>query len=92
MCYHKLVDGFGGMGDAVVCVKCGYSKYPEAMISYDIFVLLGRVIKNDGTYAHQDHFPYVIKFPEEITFKTDWKTYTHFFDKTGQLLPHVPAQ
>lgn len=31
MCLHKFVDGFGGMGDAVVCVKCGLDKYPEAL-------------------------------------------------------------
>lgn len=31
MCNHLLVDGFGGMGDALVCVKCGLDKYPEAL-------------------------------------------------------------
>ena len=26
---HLPVDGFGGMGDAWVCAKCGLDKYPE---------------------------------------------------------------
>lgn len=30
-CDHVFVDGFGGMGDAIVCAKCGLDKYPEAM-------------------------------------------------------------
>lgn len=31
-CLHKFVDGFGGMGDALVCCKCGLDKYPEALL------------------------------------------------------------
>lgn len=30
LCNHTLVDGFGQMYDAFVCIHCGYSKYPEA--------------------------------------------------------------
>ena len=30
-CLHQFVDGFGGMGDAVTCAKCGLCKYPEAL-------------------------------------------------------------
>jgi hypothetical protein len=30
-CHHLFVDGFGGMGDALACCKCGLSKYPEAL-------------------------------------------------------------
>lgn len=30
-CDHVFVDGFGGMGDAIVCCKCGLDKYPEAI-------------------------------------------------------------
>lgn len=42
MCKHRiLVDGFGCMGDALVCVECGISKYPEV---FPIKGLLGRRI------------------------------------------------
>lgn len=38
MCNHKvLVDGFGCMGDALVCVFCGLSKYPEVFPGAGIF-------------------------------------------------------
>lgn len=30
-CPHLFVDGFGQMGDALTCCKCGLSKYPEAL-------------------------------------------------------------
>lgn len=30
-CKHMYVDGFGTMGDALTCCKCGLSKYPEAI-------------------------------------------------------------
>lgn len=43
-CNHMYVDGFGGMGDAVVCAKCGVDKYPEAAPGYHLAKLLGRVI------------------------------------------------
>lgn len=28
-CFHVVVPGLGMMGDALTCVKCGKSKYPE---------------------------------------------------------------
>jgi hypothetical protein len=31
ICNHFFVDGFGGMGDAVVCIYCGLDKYAEAI-------------------------------------------------------------
>lgn len=38
MCNHKVVvDGFGAMGDAWVCVFCGLSKYPEVFPAAGIF-------------------------------------------------------
>jgi hypothetical protein len=30
-CEHEVVCGFGLMGDAVNCVHCGISKYPEVI-------------------------------------------------------------
>lgn len=48
MCNHMLVDGFGGMGDAVVCCLCGLDKYPEAIpVAYAIAKMLGRVITDN---------------------------------------------
>lgn len=44
-CHHFFVDGFGGMGDAVVCCKCGLDKYPEAIsVEYEAAKRLQRVI------------------------------------------------
>ena len=50
MCYHLLVDGFGGMGDALVCVKCGLDRYPEAYPPGTVAALayLGRVVREDN--------------------------------------------
>jgi hypothetical protein len=31
LCNHHFVDGFGAMGDAVVCLRCGLDRYPEAL-------------------------------------------------------------
>lgn len=43
-CRHLYVSGFGGMGDAVVCLKCGVDKYPEVAPGYALAQALGRVI------------------------------------------------
>jgi hypothetical protein len=53
-CNHMYVSGFGGMGDAVVCCKCGVDKYPEAAPGYWLACALGRVIKED----HPEHERY----------------------------------
>lgn len=46
ICNHLFVDGFGGMGDALVCEKCGLDKYPEAMpVAYAVAALQGRVVR-----------------------------------------------
>ena len=45
-CNHLFVEGFGGMGDAVVCEQCGLDKYPEAIpTSVALARLQGRIIK-----------------------------------------------
>jgi hypothetical protein len=51
-CFHFFVDGFGGMGDAVVCTKCGLDKYPEA-IPFAI-----RFAKLSGRYVPETHPEY----------------------------------
>lgn len=79
-CRHKYVDSFGSIGDAVVCVKCNHSFYPS--LGNPMFT-----IKNDGTYGHKDHFPFVVRFAQQITFHTDWDSYTHYFNKKGKLVP-----
>lgn len=84
-CKHLFVDGFGGMGDAVVCVKCGYSKYPEALGIFDR--LFRKVIKNNGRYGHQNEFPYVVVFPTSIGWNTNWDSWTHYFNKGGEIVP-----
>ena len=75
-CAHVFVDGFGGMGDAVTCVKCGLSRYPEALSLYS---RTRPVLVNDGTYGDKGggEYPYVVKFDKTITFQTDWDTWTH---------------
>lgn len=34
-CLHQFEDGHGVMGDALTCLRCGYSKYPEALSFWD---------------------------------------------------------
>jgi hypothetical protein len=87
MCNHKFVDGFGGMGDAVVCVKCGLDKYPEA-ITHLIFIAKaqGNFIQNDHTYMHFETYPFVRKFDKPITYETDHGCWTHAFNRDGELV------
>jgi hypothetical protein len=85
---HKFVDGFGAMGDALTCVKCGYSKYPEVL---GVFSRLLPVIRNDHTYGSQREFPFVVRFAKPITFETDWSTWTHYFGRDGVLRPREDA-
>jgi hypothetical protein len=78
-CWHKFVDGFGMMGDAVVCVKCGFCLY--------IPIRLFPVIKNDdGLFGSRQEPPYVVKFRHPINLGTDWDSWTHYFDARGKLI------
>ena len=52
ICHHLFVDGFGGMGDAVVCAECGLNKYPEAIPGA---VLLAKL---QGRYIDESHPDY----------------------------------
>jgi hypothetical protein len=57
-CNHLFVDGFGGMGDALVCCKCGLDKYPEAMpLRVLSAAWQGRIIRDD----HPEYDEYVEK-------------------------------
>jgi hypothetical protein len=76
---HKLVDGFGGMGDGYLCAKCGLASYHRPANSF--------LTKNDGTFGrHKPAPPFVVKFPSPITWQTDWDTYTHYFNSDGVLV------
>lgn len=44
-CNHIYVTGFGCMGDAVVCAKCGVDKYPEVAPGYALAVMIGNVVR-----------------------------------------------
>lgn len=80
-CFHRFVDGFGGMGDGLVCVKCNHFTYSSAPIS----LMLGRVVKNDGTFMHQDTFPFVVRFDKPCYLVKDLNSFTHYFNMSGEL-------
>lgn len=69
MCFHRFVDGFGIMEDALVCAKCNHSGYFENFLYLWFYKLLGRVVKNDGTFGHfaSDKPPHVKKYDRKIT-------------------------
>lgn len=71
------------MGDAVVCVKCNYSKYPEALSWRDQY---RKIIRNDSSYKHRRSYPFVIKMGT-IDPQADWTEFTHYFDHEGRLRP-----
>jgi len=64
-CFHKLVEGAGCMGDALTCVKCGVSKYPEAMPHLFLYYLLFRVRDLEEDEMFSNDFPYVRKKTKE---------------------------
>jgi len=84
-CYHVFVTGFGSMGDAVVCGKCGLSKYPEALSL--LSRLFSKTIENDGTYMCRSTFPFIIKFDKSIDWNTDRATWTQYMDEDGKMQP-----
>lgn len=86
-CFHTFVDGFGGMGDAVTCVKCGHSKYPEALGLLSL--LLCPTIVNDGTYSSREEFPFVVQYPERSDSRRDPDSWTHYFGRDGKLHPRA---
>ena len=83
-CWHKFMDGFGMMGDALTCVKCGYSKYPE-VLSFSSRLFSER-IKNDGTFMSFNEYPFIRKFSKKLSFGTDTNGWTHFYDRKGRLV------
>jgi hypothetical protein len=58
MCNHLFVDGFGGMGDALVCCKCGLDNYPEAM---PLLVLIAAAQRRIIRETHPDYLSFVTK-------------------------------
>lgn len=88
-CKHKVVaDGFGGMGDALVCVACGLTKYPEAFPTPD-FLAKRTIIPQNPFYGHRETFPFVVKFPSPVRFGIDWNSWTEFYDRDGVLKPRT---
>lgn len=56
LCNHLFVDGFGGMGDALVCVHCGLDKYPEVIpMSVALATAQRRIIREN----HPEYAEYV---------------------------------
>lgn len=58
LCNHLFVEGFGAMGDGVVCAKCGLDKYPEVIPLQVAFARLTGNFIPEGhpaweTYAEQ---------------------------------------
>lgn len=47
-CNHHFVDGFGGVGDSLVCIHCGLDKYPESIPTAYMFAMLQRrIVRED---------------------------------------------
>jgi len=71
ICNHIFVDGFGGMGDSLVCEKCGLDKYPESLgPSYMIAFLQGRIIKEDHV-DYKEHFRLAVTARHERQMRED---------------------
>ena len=65
ICNHIFVDGFGGMGDSLVCEKCGLDKYPEGLGTiYFLAFIQGRIIR-EGHPFYQEHFKLAIAARKE---------------------------
>lgn len=49
-CKHWLVEGLGMMGDALTCIKCGYSFYPDDPFGRGIrwATIQGRVVRGNS--------------------------------------------
>jgi len=76
---HKMVQGFGGMGDGYVCVKCGYNTYHRPLNA-----IIMRLMVYD--LMHFYTYPYIRKFKDIITWETDTNNWTHYYSKEGNLV------
>jgi hypothetical protein len=76
---HKLAQGFGGMGDGYVCVKCGYDSYSRP--------LNATVLPERNDEMHFNEYPFVIRFSAPVTFNTNTSDWAHFYPYSGELLP-----
>lgn len=78
-CLHKVAQGFGGMGDGYVCVKCGWEVYYRPLIS--------TVLPERTDEMHFNEFPFIRRFPERVSHSTDPYSWTEFWGKDGKLHP-----
>ena len=69
-CIHLYVDGFGGMGDAVACTKCGYCFYKNGTILSE---LIFRYISCD----HKHYKKYSIMASEAMERRDRYETNHH---------------
>ena len=71
ICNHIFVDGFGGLGDSLVCEKCGLDKYPEALgVVYYLAFIQRRVIR-EWHPDYNEHFKLAITARHERTMRED---------------------
>lgn len=85
-CWHKFMGGFGGMGDGYKCVKCGCEEIDIPELFFVLLLILGRTLRNNGTYGSFDEYPYVRKFSEKITLSSDSENWIEFFNRKGELI------
>lgn len=76
---HKLAQGYGAQGDGYVCVKCGRASYFRG---FNALVLPER--KDE---MHFLEYPFIRRFPEPISWRTNEDTWTHHWDRHGKLQP-----
>ena len=74
---HKLITGFGGMGDGYVCVKCGWDGYRKPFNSITL------PERNDEMRFQEP--PYIRRFNGPITWSTRIDDWTHYWDTKGVL-------
>ena len=78
---HKFMDGFGAMGDCLICIKCGLGKYPEALAP------LTFIIANiKGIYKYMPGAVYYSEYPY-IRFHDNFGNTTAYFDEKGKFIP-----
>lgn len=75
--WHKLVVGFGGMGDGYVCVKCGWMGYYRPLNSSTL------PKRNDE--IHFNTAPYIRRFESPVVWGMDTGSWTHYWDAKGVL-------
>ena len=85
-CWHKFMNGFGGMGDGYKCVKCGCEETEVLEIFFVFCFIFCRILKNDGTYGSFNEYPYIRKFSKKVTLYSDHDNWIQFFNRKGKLV------